>query len=287
MVIGLVRCGIAFALYIHMSDKGIYTAVSGAIAQSTKLDTIANNMANVNTPAFKADKQVFREYLTSYEKMPEVIEAPKVPASINSFFPLNGGDKSYVDTAGTSTAHTQGSFKITNAPFDLAIEGDGYFEILTPQGVKWTRNGSFTRNSEGVLVTKQGYPVLLEDDGTPPQDRTITVGDAGKFSVNAQGEVFVNERLSGNISVKTVDEKDALQKDGVNFYKLRDNYSYKVDKPAFFKVHQAALEMSNVNVVNEMTEMIKTTRVFESLQKAIQAYDQMNGKLINDVSKMR
>lgn len=270
-----------------MSDKGIYTAVSGAIAQSTKLDTIANNIANVNTPAFKADRQLFREYLTSYEKMPEVIEAPKVPASIDSFFPLNGGDKSYVDTAGTSTSHSQGSFKITNAPFDLAIEGDGFFEVSTPQGVRWTRNGSFTRNNEGQLVTKQGYPVLSEDDGTPAADRVITVGDAGKFSINAQGEIFVNDKSIGNISIKSVDEKDALHKEGANFYKLRDNFNYKVEKPSFFKVHQAALEMSNVNVVNEMTEMIKTTRVFESLQKAIQAYDQMNGRLINDVPKMR
>ncbi|MBY0385212.1 flagellar basal body protein, partial [bacterium] len=81
-----------------MSMKGIYTAVSGAMAQSDKMDTIANNIANVDTPAFKRDEQVFREYLTSYEKQEEAVGSTKIPNSIDSFYPLNGADKSYVDS---------------------------------------------------------------------------------------------------------------------------------------------------------------------------------------------
>ena len=90
---------------------------------------IANNIANANTPGFKKDQQVFREYLTSYEKQPTTLEVPKVPASINSFYPLNGGDKSYVDVSGTSTSFSQGALKLTGNAMDLGIEGDAFFEV--------------------------------------------------------------------------------------------------------------------------------------------------------------
>ena len=82
-----------------MSNKGIYTALSGAIAQSQRLDTIANNIANSNTTSFKKDAQTFREYVTAYEKTPDVINVPKIPASIESFYDMQGGDRGYVDSA--------------------------------------------------------------------------------------------------------------------------------------------------------------------------------------------
>ena len=86
-----------------MSTKGIYTALSGSLAQSLKIDTIANNIANVNTTGFKRDQQTFNEYLTAAEKEPEVIQVPRVPASIESFYDMNGGDKGFVNAAGTYT----------------------------------------------------------------------------------------------------------------------------------------------------------------------------------------
>src|SRR4051812_1771409 len=106
-----------------MSTKGVYTAVSGAIAQSSRLDTIANNLANANTTAFKKDKQVFNEYLTAHEKMPDTMEVPRVPASVESFYDMNGGDKSFVDAAGTYTNFTQGTLKNTGSNLDMALEG--------------------------------------------------------------------------------------------------------------------------------------------------------------------
>ena len=96
-----------------MSSKGIYTALSGAMAQSSKLDTIANNLANVNTTSFKKDRQMFQEYLTAYEKNPDVIAVPRIPASVESFYDMQGGDKSYVDSAGTYTNFDQGGLKQT------------------------------------------------------------------------------------------------------------------------------------------------------------------------------
>jgi flagellar basal-body rod protein FlgF len=271
-----------------MSTKGIYTAVSGAVAHSAKLDTIANNIANANTPGFKKDQQIFKEYLTSYERQPEVIEAPKVPSSIDSFYPINGGDKSYVDINGTSTSFSQGALKLTGNPMDLGAEGDVFFEVLTPAGIRMTRNGHFTLNGEGVVVSKQGFPLLLDgDDGQPTQDRLIQVSDQKNFTVTVQGDVFVDGANQGRLSLKTVTEKDALHKQGNSLYTIRENFENQVVDATNYKIHQGAFEQSNVNIVKEMTDMINATRIFESTQKAIQAYDQMNQKLTNDVPRLR
>src|ERR1700722_13837892 len=139
-----------------MSSKGIYSAVSGAMAQNSRLDTIANNLANVNTSSFKKDRQVFSEYLSAYEKAPDVIQVPRVPASIESFYDMQGGDTAYVNPAVTYTNFEQGALKPTGSPLDLALEGKGFFEVLTPQGVRWTRNGALQIDASGRLVTKEG-----------------------------------------------------------------------------------------------------------------------------------
>lgn len=271
-----------------MSTKGIYTAVSGAQAQSTKLDTIANNIANASTPGFKKDKQLFREYLTAYERQPTTLEVPKVPASIESFYPLNGGDKSFVDVSGTSTDFQQGPLKLTDNPLDLAIEGDAFFEVATPAGVRWTRNGHFTKNSEGIVVTKEGYPLLMADQGgMSPEERVLQLSEKERLTVTRQGDVFFGRENRGRLSLKTVTEKDVLKKEGSSLYTFRENFDNEILDATKFKVQQGSVEQSNVNVVAEMTEMIKTSRVFESTQKAIQAYDSMNGKLINEVGRIR
>ena len=258
-----------------MSTKGIYTAVSGAVAHSAKLDTIANNIANANTPGFKKDKQIFKEYLTAYEKQPEVIESPKVPASINSFYPINGGDKSFVDVSGTSTSFEQGALKVTGNNMDLAIEGDAFFEVLTPAGIRMTRNGHFTLNGEGVVVNKQGFPLMMAGfEGQPDEERLIRLDNTRNFTVTNRGDIFINGENFGQLSLKTATEKDALHKEGSSLYTTRENFNNEIVDATNFKIHQAAFEQSNVNIVQEMTNMINATRVFESAQKAIQAYDQ-------------
>jgi len=271
-----------------MGNKGIYTAVSGAKAQALKLDTIANNLANAKTPGFKEDRQLFQEYLTTYERQPGVLEVPKVPASINSFYPLNGGDKSFVDSAGTTTIFSQGPLKLTDNRMDIGIEGDAFFQIKTPAGIRFSRNGQFTRSPEGILVTKDGHPVLMEDQGGASiEDRYVRLDDKRQFTVTRKGDVFFGSQNIGRLDLKTVTEKDALHKEGNSFYTIRENFDNQIISASKFNLHQGTFEQSNVNVVNEMTEMIKTTRLFESAQKAIQAFDSMNGKLINDVGRFR
>ena len=268
-------------------SKGIFTAVSGAIAQSAKLDTIANNLANVNTTGFKRDGQLFREYLTSYEKEPSVIQVPRVPASIESFYDMQGGDKSFVELNGTFTDFAQGSLKATGNPLDLALEGQGFFEVLTPNGVRLMRSGSLAIGAEGEIVTKQGFPVLRDGGaGQDPATRALKTTAGGPITISSEGEIYEGGASRGRLSVLAVGNPDALQKIGDGLYSLRDNLQPELTVAAEAKVHQGFLEGSNVNIIKEMTDMIATTRVFESTQKAIQAYDQMAQKAVNDVPKL-
>ncbi|MFS4458464.1 flagellar basal-body rod protein FlgF [Bdellovibrio sp. HCB2-146] len=271
-----------------MGVKGVYTALSGAMAQSTKLDTIANNLANVNTPAFKRDQQLFQEYLTANEKPPEVIQIPRDVAAIESFYNMQGGDKSYVDTKGTFTDFSQGGMKHTGNALDVAIDGKGFFEVATPGGVRLTRAGNFTLDGNGQLVTKDGHPVLSAGaPGADPAARVIRVNGtgAGPLSIADNGDVFEGTQNIGKLSLVNVNNPDTLQKVGSSLYTFKSNSTPDMTNINNPSLKQGFLETSNVNIVQEMTDMIQTNRVFESTQKAISAYDQMADKMINVVGK--
>jgi flagellar basal-body rod protein FlgF len=271
-----------------MSTKGIYTALSGSLAQALKIDTIANNIANVNTTGFKRDQQTFNEYLTAMEKQPEVIQVPRVPASIESFYDMNGGDKSFVNAAGTYTNFEQGSLKSTGGKLDVAIDGKGFFEVSTPSGVLLTRAGNFTVDGNGQLVTKDGHSVLLEGANELPADqRTVRLTGQGQAYISDAGEVFEGERKLGKLSLVQVNNPDSLQKVGGNNYGFKTNMTPDVQAIAQPSLKQGFVELSNVNIVNEMTDMITAQRVFEGTQKAIQTYDSMADKLINVVGNVK
>jgi flagellar basal-body rod protein FlgF len=268
-----------------MSTKGIFTAVSGAMAQNARLDTIANNIANVNTPSFKRDNQIFKEYLASYERPPDVLQVPRVPAEPESFYNMQGGDKSYVETDRSYTDFNQGAVRPTGNNLDFAIEGKGFFEVSTPQGIRLTRNGSFTVDGTGRLVTKDGFPVLQAGTGAA-NSRELRLEPGGDLRVTKEGDLFQGANRVGSLSFVTVSNFDGLQKVGSSNYKLIETVPVVVNPASDAQVHQGALEMSNVNIIREMTDMISTTRTFETLQKAIQAYDQMNDKLVNQIPKL-
>jgi flagellar basal-body rod protein FlgF len=274
-----------------VSSKGIYSALSGAIAQGQQLDTIANNIANANTPGFKGDKNAFKEYLTVLERAPEVNTVPKVPASLNSFFDMHGTDKSYVSLDGTFTDHTQGGVKATGNALDVALEGKGFLEVLTPQGPRLTRKGAMSVSPAGVLVTTEGFPVLKRGatPGAPglepsPESRIINLGQ-GAVTFTQQGEIYQDGQNLGQLSVVEFDDNDHLKKIGSSLYGMTDNSIPRILNPTT-EIHQGYLENSNINVVKEMTEMIQTTRNFESAQRVIKAYDEMEAKLVNDVPRL-
>lgn len=273
-----------------MSFKGIYAALSGALAQTQKIDTIANNIANVNTTGFKKDQQTFGEYLTAIEKEQEVVQVPRVPASIESFYSTQGSDKSFVDATGTYTNFEQGSLKHTAGKLDVAIDGQGFFEVQTPNGVKLTRAGNFTMDGEGRLVTKDGFSVLLESDPENPESsdsRTVQFSGEKTAYISDGGEVFDGDQKLGRISLVKVNNPECLQKMGNNYYDYKANMTPEVSKIEYPSLKQGYIETSNVNIISEMTDMIMAQRVFEGTQKAIQAYDQMEDKLINQVGNTK
>ncbi len=267
-----------------MSSKGIFAAVSGAMAQTSRLDTIANNLANVNTTGFKKDRQVFSEYLATYERPNDVIQVPRVPASIESFYDMQGGDTAYVNPAGTYTNFEQGALRATGSTLDMAIEGKGFFEVATPQGLRFTRNGGFQIDASGRLVTKDGFPVLREGQGDPAQ-RVIQTASRN-LTISKSGEIFDGGNNVGKIAVSQFAVDEDLQKTGGSMYALKGNAVSGPVPAREARLHQGYLEGSNVNVVEEMTDMITANRVFEAAQQAIKATDQMDDKLINQVAKV-
>lgn len=267
-----------------MSSKGIFAAVSGAMAQSSRLDTIANNLANVNTSGFKKDRQVFSEYLAAHEKQDNHINVPRIPASIESFYDMQGGDTAYVNPSGTYTNFEQGNLRSTGSPLDMAIEGRGFFEILTPQGVRFTRAGSMQIDGNGRLVTKEGHPILKEGQNDPAQ-RVIQL-TTPNLTIAQSGDIYDGGNNVGRIAVSDFAILDDLQKVGASQYALKANAGSAPVASREFRVQQGFIESSNVNVVEEMTDMITANRVFEATQQAIKASDQMDDKLINQVGKV-
>ncbi|MEI8347644.1 MAG: flagellar hook basal-body protein, partial [Pseudomonadota bacterium] len=186
--------------------KNLWVPVSGAIAQEKNVEVIANNVANANTPGFKRDQLTFKEYLTALEKGQDGIDLPNGEWRPEDFYRSQGAENAYVKVDGSYTIHDQGPLTPTGNPLDLAVNGPGFFEVLTPNGVRYTRKGNFSLNKDGNLVTDEGFPVLSKlnlperapgseegpgKDIPSPEQRKINVGQ-GKVVVNLEGEVLVN-----------------------------------------------------------------------------------------------
>jgi flagellar basal-body rod protein FlgG len=201
---------------------------------------------------------------------------------------MQGGDKSFVDAAGTYTQFSQGSLRSTGNPLDVAIDGQGFFEVATPDGVKFSRVGAFKIDGSGQIVTKDGHPVLkAAGEGVDPAARVIKISGEFPISITDNGEIFEGENSIGRLSLVDIPKKDDIKKVGGSLYEFKANAQPEVVGIKSPSLKQGFVEMSNVNVVQEMTDMIMTTRVFESTQKAINAYDSMSDKLINTVGTVK
>lgn len=275
--------------------KNIWVSVSGALAQQKNVETIANNVANANTPGFKKDQLVFKEYLTALDKGIEDIDLPNKEWKPKDFYKTYGAQNAYVKADGSYTNFQQGQLTPTSNPLDLALRGKGFFEVLTPNGTRYTRRGLFTVNNEGNLVTDQGYAVLnkmdwaaLKKEGVAkqnipkPEERKIAIG-GGNVTVNMQGEIYQQGKKVGDLSIVEFKDMHTLKKEGNSLYinSQKDN----IETSSKTVVNQGFIEESNVNAVLEMSELIKANRQFESIQKAMKAYDSITGKSVNDIAR--
>lgn len=273
--------------------KSIWVPVSGAIAQQRKVDTLANNIANANSPGFKKDDVVFKEYMTQLEKGTNDIDLPSKEWAPRDFYKTGGAQHAYVDTVGSYTSFSQGQLTPTNSPFDLAINGKGFFEVLSSNGVRYTRNGKFTIDKNGFLVTNDGMFVLKKlpgnniesiPEGTTPESRRILLPNFKKMDITNNGKIVLDGLEADQLSVVEFADPVALKKEGNSLFFNTDNNNLLLD-PKKSTVMQGFIEQSNVNVVNEMQELIKAHRHFEAIQKAISTYDKLMGRGLNEISK--
>lgn len=277
--------------------RELWVPLSGAIAQQKNVETIANNVANVNTPGFKRDQVVFKEYLAALEKGGDQqgVDLPQKEWKPEDFYRSYNAEDSFVKVDGSYTVHEQGQLAQTGNFFDNALSGPGFYEVLTPNGVRFSRNGAFSISNEGKLVTPQGFLVLSKDappiataDGklnlaTSPESRAITIG-TGRFSVSLEGEVFNGQNKVGELALTEFNDIHALRKEGNNLFINPDQKNVKVGESKT-SVHQGFVEQSNVNAVGEMSNLINANRNFESIQRVIKTYDTMSAKAVNEISK--
>jgi flagellar basal-body rod protein FlgF len=278
--------------------KNIWVPLSGQVAQQRKVETIANNVANANTVGFKKDQLVFKEHLTALTKGADDIHIPRKEFSPADFYHTQGAENAMVSVDGSYTIHEQGQFIPTSNPLDIALKGDGFLEVLTPTGVRFTRKGNLSMNREGELVTDQGHRVLSHLNMTnsslrepasassvpPAEERVIKLPANAKITISLDGEVLTREGSVAKLSIVEFSDKHALKKEGNSLFITPDeNNINRTDIKT--TVNQGFLEGSNVNAIEEMSELIKAHRHFESIQKAINAYDSISGKAANDIGK--
>lgn len=289
--------------------SGMWTAVSGAKARAEIVDTVANNLANVDTVGFKKDQQIFKEYVSTAERDHERAAGKLGRITDQDLHPVNDKDQSHVIVHGTYTSFQQGPLKVTKGPLDVAIQGSGLIEVSTPQGVRFTRNGAFKMGQDGRLVTSEGYPVLAEaprDTATTTPNRApaaagaqptaedaagaiagrfINLRDRGPISVTEQGEVYADGNLVAKLSVVEFENPNLIRKQGGQLFANIDPSKNPEKNAENTTIHQGMLEGSNVNPIQEMSELIRAHRLFEQDLKNLKTYGELLGKEANDIGR--
>ncbi|MEK7773965.1 MAG: flagellar basal-body rod protein FlgG [Deltaproteobacteria bacterium] len=251
--------------------KALWTASTGMEAQQFNIDVIAHNLANVNTTGFKKSRADYQDLLYQEMKSAGASSSPStiVPTGIQ----IGQG----VRLVSTEKVFIQGNFKQTDGNLDLAIEGDGFFQVTKPDGQPaYTRTGELKLDNEGRLVTSDGY--VLNPQITIPSDAlTVTVSADGIVSVTQPGQTSTT--AVGNIELSRFINPSGLQPIGKNLYVTTtasgDAATGTPGSSGLGTISQGFLEMSNVSVVEEMVNMIAAQRAYELNSKAIQTTDEM------------
>jgi flagellar basal-body rod protein FlgG len=248
-------------------------AATGALAYEKQLQLLSNNLANVNTAGFKKDRGRFREFNLS--KADAVENLPLQSRQLRA--------PQYWMEYSTYTDFSAGALKKTGNPFDLALSGHGFFCVQTPDGIMYTRRGDFTLNADEVLVTQEGWPVLGR--GGEIQIKLSKLSSHKReFSISEDGTVTVDGTQVDRLRIIDFTQSHALEKAGHNYYRaLKPHMLEELDEE--LEVSQGFLELSNVDTIRMMTEMIEVLRGYESYQKIMRSVDDMNAKLINDVGR--
>lgn len=250
--------------------EAIYPVLSGALAQEKRLELITNNLSNVGTSGYKKDVPVFEGLIPENTN-----NAEQVGGNVTS-------SPAFGHFSRTTTDLSAGAVRTTGQPLDIAIEGEGFFSVQTPEGIRYTRNGHFTLDTNGQLATSGGFPVL--GSGGP-----ITL-PAGAVSIDSDGRISVSGGEAGAtpieidlLPVYQFSKPEQLKKIGGTLFEAINGDAIPSTEG---KLRQGALEGSNVDPVEEMVAMIEVMRLYESAQKAIQTADQIAGKVSNEIGQV-
>ncbi|MFO8156054.1 MAG: flagellar basal-body rod protein FlgG [Pseudomonadota bacterium] len=252
-------------------NPALWTSKTGVDAQQHKLDTISNNLANVSTTGFKRDRAIFEDLVYQNVRQPgaQTTQDTQLPSGLM----LGTG----VRTVATQKLHTQGSPIATDNSLDVAIEGKGFFQVLRPNGeVAYTRDGQFQVNSDGQLVTSNGYQV--QPGINIPQDaQSVDIGSDGTVSVKMPGQA--EQAVVGNLETVDFINPTGLEPIGENQYvETAASGAPQAGVPGqngLGQILQGYVEGSNVNAVEELVNMIETQRAYEMNSKGISTADQM------------
>lgn len=264
--------------------KGLYTAHMGMINQQKRLDVLTNNLANADTVGYKKEGTTARSF---YDTL-----AVKISDSSDYKLPVKIGGMTYGVTMGqTYDDFSQGSFNVTNDKYDVALKGDGFFAIAYTNKagettMKLTRAGDFAVNKEGYLVTDDGDYVLNQNGAMASNTGAgsyIRIDPNVDFTITSNGSIYQNGALAGQIGMVDVENYDYLERYGENMYDLVQGGQIVASNATAV---QGSLEMSNVNIVSEMVDMINVSRAYEANQKIIQTMDSTIDRAVNGVGKV-
>lgn len=251
--------------------RALWTAASGMQSQQTNIDVIANNLANVNTTGFKKSRADFQDLI--YQSLKTTGSPSTNTTQVPTGIQIGLGTR----LAAVTKIFTSGDLTQTGNDLDMAIEGDGFFQIQMPDGTTaYSRAGAFKKDSTGRVVTSDGYP-LLPEIVIPTNATKISVGNDGTVSVNQAGQTAPTN--VGNIQLAQFANPAGLAAQGKNLFLPTDSSGNATTgtpgQTGLGTVSQGFLEMSNVNVASEMVNMIVGQRAYEINSKAVQAGDEM------------
>jgi flagellar basal-body rod protein FlgF len=280
--------------YIKISgyemQSGYYAAAGGMLTQFNRLDTVANNLANTNTAGYKKDNLIVGDFLRIYKQARDVLPLENQTIEGAQFY--NRSMNRTPQVTDRFTDFSLGSIEKTDNTLDFALtQKDQFFVVKTPQGIRLTRDGSFSLNEEGTLVTKQGYEVLPSNyfqtqQGTitfDTQDAVIEADKDGQFYISVAGSAQLVQ--SSKLMIATPQNSQMLVKEGDNLYKPESLETLNVDEQSG-ALMQGFVEKSNVNPIQEMVAMIEANRLVGMYQKAMDAQmNDMNRDAIEKIAR--
>ncbi|SNB47039.1 flagellar basal-body rod protein FlgG [Geobacter sp. DSM 9736] len=251
--------------------RALWTAASGMQAQQLNIDVVSNNLANVNTNGFKKSRADFQDLM--YQNVKTTGAPSTTSTEIPSGIQIGLGSKA----AAVTKVFTPGAINQTGNELDLAIEGDGFFQVQLPDGTTaYSRAGALKRDSQGRVVTSDGYPILPEIV-IPNNATKVSIGNDGTVAVTQAGQN--NATTVGNIQLATFSNPSGMISLGHNLHQPSDSSGNATTgtpgQNGLGTISQGFLEMSNVSVVEEMVNMIVGQRAYEINSKAVQAADDM------------